>query len=57
MPRALSTKMRENVEFELSLGWKPEEVAVSNKISIRIVERIKTNLNRFDAFTSFQLVN
>jgi hypothetical protein len=52
MPRALSTKVRENIEFELLFGWKPEEVAVLNKIFIRIVERIKTNLNRFNVSIS-----
>jgi hypothetical protein len=57
MPRALSTKVRENVKFELSLGWKPEEIAASNKISIRTVKRIKTNLNRFSVSTSFQFIN
>jgi hypothetical protein len=56
MPRALPTKVRENVEFGLSLGWRSEEVAASNKVSIRTVERTKMNLNRFGASLPPELV-
>jgi hypothetical protein len=56
MPRALPTKVRENVEFGLLFGWRSEEVAASNKVSIRTVERTKMNLNRFGASLPPELV-